>query len=139
MKRFEQLDSDEQYEILLARLEHEHELTNSRMMWLLTFQGFLFATIAIADEGDKLLLPRAFFQKLVPLIGIVSAFAVLVGILASWLARRRIKAMGADVIAAGFPGFGPSKLGSWLGLVPGFGVPLLLVLAWLWAYCHASG
>ncbi len=36
--------------LLIEKIKHEESLINSRLTWMLTFQGFLFASITLSKE-----------------------------------------------------------------------------------------
>lgn len=130
---FTDLTSKERYDILYAKLCQEHELVNSRMKWLLSFQGFLFATMAISRETLELILPVEFYSRVLPLLGLCSTLFVLIGVVASRIARGAIRRDFVKAELSGYPLISPSRLGAVLGLFPSIGVPVLLILAWSFA------
>ncbi len=131
VNHFDGLPPIEKYRIVISRLEHEHELTNTRMKWLLSFQGFLFAGIAVLEGSQDPFIDPLLFLNILPIIGIVSAVSVLIGVVASGFARRSLKAFWKETKVEGFPNLSPSPIGSRLGLIPGVVVPGILICAWL--------
>jgi hypothetical protein len=75
----------ELYKVLRGQIEHEDNLVNQRVTWLLLIQGFLFASFynILISSLDK---PDFFSLKLIILI-LISAF----GIFISWVSLRSIR------------------------------------------------
>ncbi|MHC5748934.1 MAG: hypothetical protein ACYTXT_45310, partial [Nostoc sp.] len=79
------------YDIAVRQLERELSLINNRISWMLTFQGFLFATIALVANKNTEQAIRIVFRNVIPTIGIVVAFLALIGVHAAHLSIKSIK------------------------------------------------
>lgn len=80
------------YEYLSKQIEREDGLVNTRMTWLLTSQGFLFAALAlIAKKGDVREDLYSFLTIIFPVTGIVLSIVAFLGVHAANLALRDLK------------------------------------------------
>lgn len=101
-------------------VSHEENLINTRLTWMLTFQGLLFIAVGLADEGSRL----AFFS-VIPWIGIAVAALTFIGALAAYAtidnARKEHRAA---------PGFGGMGWRKWLGRANSLGIPFVIATTW---------
>lgn len=117
------------------RMRFEHQLLNTRVTWLLSSQTILFAAYGLSiSEYDK----GTLFREVIPLVGIVLSCIILIGIVASFLAKlfawddlKRIK------------GYKNEQLGirTWitcLGYIPDFFIPIVFAFAWSYLLCHSA-
>ncbi|MBE9005078.1 hypothetical protein IQ259_08505 [Fortiea sp. LEGE XX443] len=132
MTNKEELSQKDFYEYTVRQIEREQNLVNNRLSWMLTFQGFLFASIALVANKDTEPSIRLVFRNVIPAIGIAVALLAFIGIHAAALSSNEIKAKWKQ--RAGFqdypPTFGTSKI-SLLGRITSYGIPTSVVLAWL--------
>jgi hypothetical protein len=128
----EELSQKDFYEYTVKQIEREQGLVNNRLSWMLTFQGFLFAAIALVINKDTEPTVRIVFRNVIPAIGIAVALLALIGIHAAALSSNEIKAKWKQ--RDGFqqypPTFGTRKI-SLLGRITSYGIPTSVVVAWL--------
>lgn len=125
------LSAKEFYEIAVRQLERELSLINNRISWMLTFQGFLFATNALVANKNTEQAIRIVFRNVIPTIGIVVAFLALIGVHAAHLSIKSIKTrckQNWDYLdySQAF-GTSPSSI---LGRIPSYGIPISIIIAW---------
>lgn len=132
MTNEEELSQKDFYEYTVRQIEREQGLVNNRLSWMLTFQGFLFASIALVVNKDTEPAIRLVFRNVMPTIGIAVALLALIGIHAAALSSSEIKAKWKQ--RDGFqhypPTFGTRTI-SLLGRITSYGIPISVVLAWL--------
>lgn len=128
---------DESIETIRRRLEHEDNLVNQRLSWILTSQAFLLTAYAILLNAPAVLRSEvhqqhhALLLRLIPLSGVLTVLLIWLAIGAALLAMRDLRAC-----AATHPGFGSATIqGRGLTLVLGLAAPLLIpgvfLLTWL--------
>lgn len=132
MSQDKHLPAKEFYEYTVHQIEQEQGLVDTRISWTLTFEGFLFAAIAIGVSESTPSGVRVVFQYIIPLIGIAVALLALVGVYASALSKDVIKRgwMQHPSFALYPPTFGGRKI-SILGRITSYGIPIALIVAWL--------
>ena len=75
--------------VIRSMIQHENDLINSRMGWMITLQGLLFAALGASinrQSGEN-----TFFLKLIPLIGLFSSLLTAWGIFTAQLAIARLQ------------------------------------------------
>jgi hypothetical protein len=107
-------------EALAEKIRHEENLINTRLTWMLTFQGFLFAAASLAADES-----RAAIREVVPLVGIAVAALSLLGLAAAYgtidVARR-------EHGGGHFGGMGWRRI---FGRTNSLGIPVAVVIAWV--------
>jgi hypothetical protein len=134
----DQLPVNDFYRYTSRQIEREESLINRRISWMVMFQGFLFASIAILSNTSSggsmfthlnLILPiLAIMVSLLTFIGILGAYFSIFQLQDSWNTRSQDPKV--EAATSSYPPFTPplaSLLGQWLGL----GLPLLFVGTWL--------
>lgn len=131
MQQKEVLSVKEFYDYAVRQLERELNLINNRLSWMLTFQGLLFAAIALVAHKDTEQATRVVFRNVIPTIGIVVAFLALAGVHAAHLSIKDIKTKWKQKLGHWefSPAFGTST-SSILGRVPSYGIPISIAIAW---------
>ncbi len=128
-------ETDSITSILAEKIRHEETLINSRLTWMLTFQGFLFATIALVADDSKSPKIHTAILDVVPLVGAIVAVLTLLGVWAAYLAigqaRNPYKSDLRNNEKVGFGGKGWAKL---LGRINSLGIPFVVVISWLILY-----
>lgn len=136
--RFEFMDAThESFEIIRHRLEHEDNLVNQRLSWILTSQAFLLTAYAILLNAPTVLRSelhqshQGLLMWLIPLSGIVTVCLIWLAIVGALLAMRDLRAC-----AAAQPGFESSHiqgraLTRLLGLSAALLIPAVFLLTWL--------
>src|SRR5688572_22213492 len=76
-------------DVLRSSLEHYNGLIAHRLSWFMASQSFLFTAYAIALNGPP---AAAKLLTIMPVVGIVTAVAIYVGILAALGTRSIVKA-----------------------------------------------
>ena len=149
------------YRLCRAKIEHEDELVNQRLTWLITLQGLLFTAYGFSISAEAASLGSkgieigaseaarhsydAFMKNLFSLrhglsyLGIAIAFAALTGILAACRAiRDDVSVMHGLPVKdlAGkplFPGIVNEGSANALGMTCALSVPFMLASVWIWA------
>lgn len=127
-----QVNIKDLYECSVQQIEYEQGLINNRISWMLTFQGFLFGSMALVASDNSAEVIRMTFKTIVPLLGILTSSLAIVGIYASCLTidavRRRWKSHpnSCEYIAT----LGLSKA-SIAARITSYGIPASTIFAWL--------
>ena len=149
------------YRLCRAKIEHEDELVNQRLTWLITLQGLLFTAYGFSISAEAASLGskgieigaseaargayEAFMANLLSLrhglsyLGIAVSFAALTGILAACRAiRDDVAAMHGLPVRdlAGkplFPRIASEGSANALGMTCALSVPFMLSGVWIWA------
>ena len=149
------------YRLCRAKIEHEDELVNQRLTWLITLQGLLFTAYGFSISAEAASLGskgieigasdaarhsyEAFMTNLLTLrhglsyLGIAVALAALTGILAACRAiRDDVAAMqGLPVRNCSgqplFPRVASEGSANALGMTCAVSVPFMLAGVWIWA------
>src|SRR2546422_4795974 len=127
----------EALEIIRRRLEHEDNLVNQRLSWILMSQAFLLTGYAILLNAPTDLRSEMYARHqgllmwLIPLTGTVTVLLIWVSIVGALLAMRDLRAR-----AATHPGFDSSHIQGrgitrWLGMEAPLLVPAVFLLSWL--------
>jgi hypothetical protein len=127
MSSIEELDN-----YAVRQLERELNLINNRLSWMLTFQGFLFTTTALAANNNTDQTMSMGLKYGIPFVGILVAFLALFGIHAAHLSitniRTRWKWYGGYL---GYSlAFGNPDARKY-GRIPSYGIPISIIIAWL--------
>jgi len=127
-------------DVLLYSLQREDNLINNRLIWVLTFQGFLFAVAAISFTGGK---PPEYFISAVASLG---AFTSGLGVFLSiWgngsILKIRNKWSEYDGYAKEVSPFtsvqnNTTRFSVFFGL--SVFMPLSICVAWLWILCKSG-
>jgi hypothetical protein len=134
----EQLPVNDFYRYTSQHIEREESLITNRIGWMLTFQGFLLASVAIlstASSGGSMFTHLNF---ILPILGIMVSLLTFIGILGTYFSmfqlqeswEARLYDPKVEDSTSSYPPFTTplaSLLGQWLGL----GLPLLFVGTWL--------
>lgn len=77
-----------QYEYIAHQINREDSLANNRIGWALQLSGFLFAALAFVGNKDAMPDLVRFFGVVIPLVGMTTSAAGVVGVCA---AQRQIR------------------------------------------------
>ena len=132
------LEIKEQFNAVLRLLDREDQLTNSRMTWYLTIQGFIIAGVALTfAEHFK---PAAIQKPAIILLsslGIAISVVIFISVRRARNAKNEIKKKWENwlwhqpsSIANSFPN-PAGDTSRWSHLTPGQSVPLILIVFWL--------
>lgn len=121
--------------ILAEKIRHEETLINSRLTWLLTFQGFLFAAVALlADNSINPKLYRALLE-IFPSVGAFVAILTFLGVLAAYIAMGQARNPYQEVLETNKKlRFGGTNWAKWLGRANSLGIPIVVLSAWVALY-----
>jgi hypothetical protein len=113
-------ESDSAPDVLRETIRHEENLINTRLTWMLTFQGFLFAAASLASGKS-----RSAILDVVPWVGISVAALSFLGVAAAY---GTIDAARKTYQGAAFGGARWRKL---FGRTNSLGIPVIIVIAWV--------
>jgi len=127
-----------EYKFILRHIEREESLINRRIAWMLTFQGFLFATIALLANNQVSPSLRTNLEALSAIAGLLVGLLACIGVnaayssinnkLDTWGAPKR-QARISDELRDRLPPI-TSKHASSGGKFLSYGLPLVFVLVW---------
>lgn len=134
----EQLPVSDFYRYTSQRIEREESLINYRIAWMLIFQGFLFASVAILSNTNSGGSMFTHLNLILPILGIMVSLLTFIGILGTYFSifhlqdswDTRLFDPKIEAATSSYPPFTTplaSLLEQWLGL----GLPLLFVGTWL--------
>jgi hypothetical protein len=122
-------------EVVRQMIEHESEVTNHRLTWLVTLHGFLFAALGFAWKDGQILIPILAILGVATsgsmLIPLYSADAAIRNLVREWKANKPEQYRGPDVI-----GYHSDKLIIRI-FVPWIFLPVLLAAAWIAVWLRA--
>jgi len=128
---------NENLQFLRQRIEHEDNLVNQRLSWLVGSQSFLITAFAISlNAPTQFYSPRyvEVHQKLLHLLPVVAIASILVLMLTLLGAVSALSALRrcSDLIATAedVPIHSSTAI-RWLGLSAAFGIPLIFLVFWL--------
>jgi hypothetical protein len=116
-------EPDSAQEVLRETIRHEENLINTRLTWMLTFQGFLFAATSLATDQS-----RTAILDVVPWVGILVSGLSFLGVAAAY---GTIDAARKTCAGAAFGGVSWRKA---FGRTNSLGIPVVIVIAWLALY-----
>jgi hypothetical protein len=124
--------TQQRYNDIVAHIEREQTLINNRITWMLTFEGFLFAGLALISDTKQSPQVRNALKDVLPLVGGSVAGLTVFGVLAATLSIMKAKKFWENQTNKEEfgPGYG-SRWASYLGRVTSFGVPLAVAAAWV--------
>jgi hypothetical protein len=129
---YEEPSLKEYYDYTSRQIQREEALINNRLSWMLTFEGFLFAGVALVANGNTDPTLRSNFRYTIPVLGSVVALLTTKGIHAAYLSINHIQSSWEARLQGGRfpPAYGNSKA-SFLGRLTGYGIPTAMTLAWI--------
>jgi hypothetical protein len=104
--------------LLIETVRHEENLINSRLTWMLTFQGFLFAAESLAANHAAIL-------RVVPWVGMAVASLSFLGVAAAY---GTIDVKRRELAGAKYGGTSWRKV---FGRTNSLGIPIAVVAAWV--------
>jgi hypothetical protein len=128
---------NEKLQFLRQRIEHEDNLINQRLSWLVGSQSFLITAFAISLNAPVQFYSQSYVavhQKLLHLLPIVAVSSILVLMLTLFGAVSALTALrrNSDLIttAEDIPIHSTTTI-RWLGLSAAFGIPMIFLVFWL--------
>ncbi len=130
-------DAHEILESIRRRVEHEDNLVNQRLSWILTSQAFLLTGYAILLNAPLDLRAKNYarqhelLMKLIPSTGIATVLLIWLAIFGALIAMRDLRAY-----AVAHPGYDAShvqgrRLTRLLGMAAPLLIPLVFLVTWL--------
>jgi hypothetical protein len=134
------------FDDIRKEVNHEHSMLNQRVGWLVTSQAFLFVPLVLGIKSG-VRFSDSLFYPLVPLLGVVICALTLLGIIAAiirindwkfWQYRlgdknkqsiRPVISLHGKVLFCL-----PRSLIPALGFIPALGLPIALLISWLYIF-----
>lgn len=113
--------SPEGYDRYRRNIEHEDDLINHRLSWLLIAQSFLLGACVASGQAPTVV--RA--------VGIATCAATYISLLAAIVSIRNLCRAAGGTPPTGFPPVVSGPLLHGMGLIGPLAVPLIFVAAWL--------
>ena len=127
----EELTRQQEYEYLAHQIEREDSLINTRITWMLTFEGFLFAALALVANKENI--GTAVYKVLkyaLPLMGIAVGMLAFLGVQAALSALEVLKNRWDPEKFKGYPQpFGGPRPHAF-GALYSQGLPLVVIVTW---------
>lgn len=128
----EPLTLKDYYNYTARQVNREQALVHNRLSWMLTFEGFLFAALAITANVSNDAETRSNLKYTIPVIGFVVALLTAVGVSAAYISIHQLKRSWANKNGSEhFPRAYGDCLTSALGRTTGYGIPLAMMLTWV--------
>lgn len=126
-------EKKQRYDAIVHQIDREDSLINYRLTWTLTLNGFLFAALAFLGSKESPE-PRIeeFFHWALPAAGFFISVAGLLGILAAFIQIHYLTEQWSELKDSRWPRpFGDKKHSYFIGTIPSFLPPLVLVAVWV--------
>ena len=128
------MDTHQLFDAVLQLLDREDQLTNSRMTWYLTIQGFIIAGVSLifiskVDLYENLQKPAI---VLLSFLAAAISIIVLISVLRARKAKKEVREKWDNYISDDKDSY-PNPLGdtsSWSFATPGQSVPVILLVFW---------
>jgi len=128
------MDTQQLFDAVLRLLDREDQLTNSRMTWYLTIQGFIIAGVSLiftskVDLHENLQKPAI---VLLSFLAATISIVVLISVLRARKAKKEVREKWANHISDDKDSF-PDPVGDtsfWSFATPGQSVPVILLVFW---------
>ena len=125
----------DKYDYTARQILREERLINNRLSWMLTFEGFLFAALALTANASNEGVLRNSLKYTIPATGIAVAVLTMVGISGAYVSINQIKIFwGKQKGIKCFPLPYGSPQASARGRVTSHGIPLAMMLMWSLIY-----
>lgn len=122
---------------LRQRIEHEDNLINQRLSWLVGSQSFLITAFAISLNAPKeFLLPEyvrlhKLLVHFLPLVSIASILVLMLTVCGAAIALSKLRRESDRITTQEDIPIHSSRLIRWMGLSAAFIIPLLFLSLWL--------
>ena len=115
------------YEMLRKQIEHEDELINQRLQWLLTTTTILFAGLGLFNKTDNQIWP--FIQFIIPSLGFLISFLCLCAIYSANENLHTLESHWTDTKK--FPPIMGKANGFSNAKITFYGIPIAVCVAWI--------
>lgn len=118
------------YEVLSHQIEREDGLINTRITWMLTFEGFLFAALALVanDNSDPTI--QLILKYVLPIVGSAVAFLALLAISAAFSALEDLRKRWDQTKYPNYPRPFGNENEHASGATYCKGVPIVIIVFW---------
>lgn len=123
------LNNKECYEYIAHQIEREDGLVDTRIRWMLTFEGFLLASLAIVSDGDDQIIQMTLKYAL-PVIGVIVALLSWAAIEAALWTLKELKELWEDGDYSGYPRPFGKGVTHTLGALFARGLPWVIIVLW---------
>ncbi len=121
------------YDSLCHQIEREDGLISTRVGWMLTFEGFLFAALAlISNKPDTDVAVYWAMRCALPIVGILVGVMALFAVNAALRALEELKLMWVKGEFAGLPPPYGGDVNHSTAARYAKGLPFLMIVAWSW-------
>lgn len=114
------------------RILHEETMIYNRMHWMLTFQGFLFASLALISDTKADDHIRSVLLNIIPVLGAMIGLLTFAGIAAAYIHMHEIRSQIPGATAAN--DFGAAGMARWMGRANSGLIPVIISVAWIILY-----
>ena len=128
---------NEKLQFLRQRIEHEDNLINQRLSWLVGSQSFLITAFAISLNAPKEFLKEnyaalhAILMHMLPLISIASIVILMITLIGATSALSNLRRHSDQITTKQDIPIHSSTLVRWMGLSAAFVIPLLFLSLWI--------
>ncbi len=128
-------------EALRHRLEHEDNLVNHRLSWILTSQAFLLSAYAIllnapqVLRSDVLVRHHATLVKIIPFVGFAAVMLMWLAILAALIAMRDLRLCASKYQNPDARRIHGTSLTRILGMTAPVVIPIIFMSVWVVLIC----
>jgi hypothetical protein len=128
----EPLTLKDYYNYTARQVKRGEALISNRLSWMLTFEGFLFAALALtANVSTDAALRSNLINYTIPAVGFVVAALTAVGIWGAYVSIKQIKRFWASLEGSNrFPLPYGNCLASFLGRITTYGIPAAMMATW---------
>lgn len=125
------------YRVLRTAIEHEDQLINHRLSWLVSSQAFMLTAFAISLNAPVLFVSPVYAKlnrllyALLPYTGMVSAILIYPTIIGAMLALRRLRRHAVGKVPPGLPPIHGAPMTIALGHCGPLLIPWVFIITWL--------
>lgn len=126
--------SDTEAQSIRKRIRHEELMIYNRIHWMLTFQGFLFASLAIISNTNADAHIRSVLLNTIPLLGAMAGLLAFIGIVGAYMHMHEIRRPLIKAAEDIGKDFGAAGLARWMGRANSGLLPVIIIFAWIKLY-----
>jgi hypothetical protein len=119
------------YDYTARQVKRGEDLISNRLSWMLTFEGFLFAALALTANVSTDAALRSNLYYTIPAIGFFVGLLTAVGICGAYVSIKQNKLFWANLKGSGlFPLPYGNRRASYLGHITTYGIPAAMMATW---------
>ncbi len=127
------------YDAISTQIAREDDLAGKRLTWIITINGFLFASLSFLVGGKDLDSDfTQFFKNFIPFMGLTISISGLCGVIAAYCQIYYLVDQWEQLNDERWPRpFGDKKASFILGVLPSILPPIILSVMWFylsWSY-----